>query len=341
MYNVYIYPFLFSFLVSAFLTAVIILFSKRFGLEREMRHSKKNSKLSRFGGAAIILSFLIALAANDNLVFSAHLLGFAAASVIILLVGIWDDISNLSWKMQFLFQVAVASLVFIMGIRVEYITNPLGGVIFLEKEGNFILSLVFIIFWIVLMVNSMNWIDGIDGLSGGISLIGLITIFFLILKPEVNQPPMGIMAALLSGALLGFLIFNFYPARIIAGTSGSAFMGFALATFAIFSGTKIATALLIMIIPIVDSIWVVFERLKEGKSIFSPDRKHLHYKLAELGWGSKRIALLFYSLTALIAFIALNTRTLGKILTLALVAAVTIFFIIFVNKKIKKEEQKI
>jgi len=287
------------------------------------------------GGVAIIIGFLATIFINNDLVISQNLWGIIFASVVILIFGIFDDFFELEWKTQLLFQIAVAILVFIFGIRVEYITNPLGGLIFLNL-GKFLLpSLFFVIFWIVLMINSMNWVDGVDGLSGGVSFIGSLTIFFLSLKPEVNQPPVAIIAMALAGAFLGFLIFNFNPSKILAGTSGSMFMGFILASLAIFAGVKIATALLIMAVPVIDALWVIGERFRSENSIFNPDNRHLHYKLLELGWSQRKIIIFFYSVTLGISIVALRTRAMGKMITLILVVFIMFLALTFISKKLK------
>jgi UDP-GlcNAc:undecaprenyl-phosphate GlcNAc-1-phosphate transferase len=251
-----------------------------------------------------------------------------------LIVGISDDFHELDWKVQLFFQIAVAVLVFVMGVRVELITNPFGGYIFLNIGKYIFPSLLFVIVWMVLIVNSVNWLDGIDGLSGGVTLIGVLTIFFLSLKPEVNQPPVGIITMAFAGSIAGFLIFNFRPALILAGTSGSMFMGFILATLSIFAGVKIATALLVLAIPVADSIWVIGERIRNGDSIFKSDKRHLHYKLMELGWSQRKISLLFYFVTVLIAIVALNTRAIGKLITIILIIIIMAIAFLVINKKI-------
>jgi len=118
--------------------------------------------------------------------------------------------------------------------------------------------------------------------------IAKITLFFLSISNLVNQPPLGIISIILAGAVLGFLVFNFHPAKIFMGTSGSMFLGFILATLAIFSGGKIATALLVMGFPVMDAIWVIAQRIKSGKSPFKGDARHLHYRLLEKGWTRKK-----------------------------------------------------
>jgi len=337
MISLYFSPFLYSFLITASTICLILFLCKKFSFLKigvGKFGKKTKEKVCRLGGVAIIIGFLAVIFLDGNLVISQKLWGVIAASIFILVFGIIDDFFELDWKTQLLFQIAVAILVFIIGVRVEYITNPLGGIVFLNLGKYLIPSFLFAIFWIVLMINSMNWIDGVDGLSGGVSLIGALTIFLLSLKPEVNQPPVAIIAMALSGAILGFLIFNFYPSKILAGTSGSMFMGFILAALAIFAGTKIATALLVMAIPIIDAVWVMAERIKSGNSIFKSDNRHLHHKLLDLGWSQKKIALFFFSVTVFIALIAVNTRAMGKIITMALVAIIMLSVLVFLNRKL-------
>jgi UDP-GlcNAc:undecaprenyl-phosphate GlcNAc-1-phosphate transferase len=163
-------------------------------------------------------------------------------------------------------------------------------------------------------------------------VIVALTIFFLSLSAEVNQPPIAILAMILAGSILGFLVFNFNPAKIMAGTAGSMFMGFSLAILAIFSGTKIATTLLVLFIPVIDFLWVIYARWKNGKSIFISDKNHLHHKLLSLGWLPRKINFIFYSITIVVAIISLNTRALGKSITLFLVSLVLLIVLIILNK---------
>lgn len=296
------------------------------------RHIHKK-KISRLGGIAIIIGFVASIFLSPNLVISPQLWSVIIASFIILVFGLWDDFVELDWKTQIFFHVAIAILIFIMGIRVEYITNPLGGMIFLNFGPYLIPSLIFVILWVTVIINSVNWLDGIDGLSGGVTLVGVLTIFFLSLRPEVNQPPVGIITMALAGAIFGFLLFNFYPARILAGTTGSVFLGFLLAVLAIFAGAKIATAILVMAPAIIDAFWVMMERFKSGQSIFKADNRHLHHKLKELGWSQVKISLFFYGVTVLIALIALNTRAIGKIISFILILIIMLIVLIYLNKK--------
>ncbi len=339
--SLYFFPFVTSFLASVILTAVLVWFSKKAPALNILNKSKRyilRENISRTGGAAVIFSFGLAIFLNNELVISPTFWGVLIAGGLILLIGLWDDFQELDWKYQLFFQISLAIFIFIIGVRVEYITSPFGGIIFLNLGQYLIPSLIFVIAWILLLMNSVNWLDGVDGLSGGVSFIAALTIFFLSLKPEVNQPPVGIVAVALAGAILGFLIFNFHPARIFAGTSGSWFMGFMLGSLAIFAGAKIATALLVMAVPVIDAIWVIMERIRGGNSIFHPDKRHLHFKLLELGWSPRKITLFFYATTLFIAAVALNTRAIGKLITIILVVIVIIGVLIFVNLKLKSKK---
>jgi len=330
----YVIPFLVAFFLTAIFAVFLIFIGKKITWAKRfsLRHINQG-KAMRLGGVAMILAFNLTLFLDKNLVIERELAGLMLATGMILIFGFWDDLKELSWKKQLFFQFLLAAFVIFCGVKIYYFTDPFGqGLISLGVGASFVL----VVLWIVLVINAMNWLDGIDGLSGGVTLIGALTIFFLSLKPEVYQPPMAIISLTLAGTALGFLVFNFYPARIIAGTTGSMFMGFLLATLAIFAGTKIATAILILALPLIDFIWVIGERMRNKKSIFKPDQRHLHHKLLELGWSQKKIDGYFYAVTLLFAIIALNTRALGKILTLTLFVLVATFFLFWINKKTKK-----
>lgn len=319
--------------------AAAVYFSKKIKWHgrKSKRHIHKKD-ISRIGGMAMILAFNLAILLNRDLVITPEICGIMIASLIIMVLGLWDDIRELYWKTQLFFQVAVSILVFIFGTRIYYVTNPFtGGILNLDSGFRVIISTGLVIFWIVFVMDCINWSDGIDGLSGGIAFLSAMTIFFLSLKNEVNQPPVAILACILAGEILGFIIFNFHPAKIMAGTSGAFFMGFAIAILAIISGTKIATAILVLVIPIVDFLWVIGERIRNKKSIFKPDKSHLHYKLLKLGWSEKKIVFWYWSATTLIAIVALNTRAIGKIITLAVSAAIILMTFIIIDRKIYKE----
>jgi UDP-GlcNAc:undecaprenyl-phosphate/decaprenyl-phosphate GlcNAc-1-phosphate transferase len=338
----YFNPFLFALVLTVILSVIFIIIGKKipWHSRKSKRHIHKDGVL-RMGGLAMVLAFNLTVLFNKDLLLTPEIYGMMIGSLVLMVVGFWDDIKEIYWKIQLFFQISVSIFVFILGLRIYYITNPWnGGIIDLNYGLGVIFSIVLVILWIVLLVNSMNWLDGIDGLSGGVSFIASASIFFLSLKSEVCQPPVAIISAIFAGASLGFLIFNFNPAKVLAGTSGAMFMGFIIAVLAIISGTKIATALLVMSVPIIDLAWVIKDRIRRGRSIFSPDRNHLHYKLMELGWSQKNTAMFYYGVTAVIAVVALNTRAIGKGITLLATIFLMVAIYFYISKKISSQKSK-
>lgn len=341
MYSLYLIPFLTAFGVSvALLVTILTFFGGWTMLGREGARHLHKGHISRLGGVAIVISFLVALLLDKHLVFTSQVWALVIASVAILLFGVLDDFWPLSWKIQLLFQVSIVLLVFVLGIHIDYVTNPGGGIFLLNSQKLLLPAVLLVIFWVTLIMNSLNWIDGVDGLSGGVTALGMAVIFLLTLKPEVNQPPVGIIAIAALGSVLAFLIFNFQPAKIFAGTSGSMFMGFVLAVLAIFAGAKIATALLVTAIPVLDALWVIVQRLRKGKSIFEADNFHLHHRLHKLGWEPRRICGLVYCLTAIIGVAALSTKGMGKLIVLAMFTFLMASLFLVIQKKFTKLERE-
>ncbi|MEI8344264.1 MAG: MraY family glycosyltransferase [Candidatus Moraniibacteriota bacterium] len=338
MFNdLFLTPLLLAFcLASFFLIVIIKLFKNKKIFTKNDRNSLRHihqAGVSRFGGIALILAFLITLLLDKNLVISNQLLGVFVASLAILVIGIFDDIWQLSWEKQLFFQAGVALFVFWVGIRLEYVTNPFGGIFLFANSFGYILNLILVVSWILLIINAMNWADGIDGVSGGISAIGALAIFFVSLRPEVNQPPIAIIAVALLGSIFAFIIFNFNPAKILAGTSGSVFMGFILAILALFAGAKIATTLLVLAVPIIDALWVIIGRLRVGGSIFKADQRHLHYRLRQLGWSQRKICIFYWFITAFIAVAALNFGAMGKVFVFLVVLLSMLLMYVSLGKK--------
>ncbi len=303
------------------------------------RHDGK-THVSRFGGLAVVSGFIGAVLLDEHLVLSREIWGLLTGGVFIALVGLWDDFHELSFKAQGFFQVAVTVIVFIFGIRISAVKNPFGDVLILPEQGVWpiLLGFLLLLAWMVLVLNAVNWLDGLDGLLGSVSLIVFFVIFFLSLKPEVNQPPVALLAFAALGAVLGFLLFNIHPARILAGTSGSFFIGFLIAALAVIAGTKIATALLVLILPVADALFVIGARLRAGVSIFEADERHLHYRLRALGWSERRIVAFFILLTGSIGGLALATVALGKFVAFLLVLTLVLVFLFWVERELGRKK---
>jgi UDP-GlcNAc:undecaprenyl-phosphate GlcNAc-1-phosphate transferase len=301
------------------------------------RHLHKKGVI-RFGGVAIILAFSSTLLLDHRLVITQQIVGVIFACLIILVVGVIDDIAQLSWKIQIILQVLAVAVVFFFGIHLDYVTNPLGGIISFAGQWGRYMGFFLAALWVIFLMNALNWVDGIDGLSGGITAIGAASIFFLSMRADVNQPPVAIISVALVGNMLAFLLFNFYPAKIIAGTSGSMFMGFILGILGIFAGAKIATTALVMVVPLIDACWVIYERLRSGKSIFLADKRHLHHRLMQLGWSQKKICLVYYVITATVAAVALNSDAAFKAIFFFLLAVALGSALMIIRKKTATNE---
>lgn len=289
----------------------------------------------RFGGVAVILAFLGAILSESRLIVDSALLGMIVGTVAILFFGVWDDVWKLDWKYQGFFQLGLGGVIFIFGMRIVSLPVPFLGQVFLDTLPlGGVLGFFVLLLWVVFLMNVLNWADGIDGLLPSISVVAFFVIFCLSLVPEVNQPPIGILSMACIGSIVGLLLFNFPPARILAGTSGSFFAGFMLASLSVLSGTKIATALLALSLPVLDAFWVFFERVGSGASPFvGGDARHLHYRLREIGWSDRRIVAWYTVSALLIGTLALSVNAIGKIVSFAIVCLLTFVFLFWIRRQ--------
>jgi UDP-GlcNAc:undecaprenyl-phosphate GlcNAc-1-phosphate transferase len=322
----FILPFLYSFLISI----IAIWFLLRAGNSSKVKPSPLRLSLRRLGGVVVIAVFVLAVLLDRNLVITKPIAGILAGGLLILFFGLWDDLKNLSWKWQLVFQIIVAIIAISLGVRSGFISNPFGGAAI--SLNNPAIYLIFFALYFLVFMNALNWLDGTDGLAGGVTLASLGTIFFLSFKPEVNQPAVAILSAIAGGAVAGFLVFNWNPAKILAGTSGAWFFGFILASFSIFAGAKIATVMMAVLIPILDLIRVVWERWRSGQSIFQKDHRHLHYLLLKRGFSEKKIFFLYFFASVLIGVLALNLNAIGKLSTMVVVGGIYFYVILFYGK---------
>ena len=223
--------------------------------------------------------------------------------------GFIDDKWQIRARWQFVFQLALAGFAVLLGLQILEINNPLeflGGVFAddtLVFEG--ILAALVTALWIVGMINSINFIDGLDGLSTGVAIIAALTLGFVSLGYQSSyQPMVALLCAVFAGALLGYLPWNFNPAKVFIGTTGVMVMGYLLAVLAILGSAKVAVALLILGVPIIDTFWIITRRLLSGHSPFTPDRGHIHHRLLDLGLSHRGVVLLIYVITIALAVIS-------------------------------------
>lgn len=277
--------------------------------------------IPRLGGFGVVLAFVIVTILFAQFVPSslgfvqerwlgvdANLMGILLGALLLLGVGVYDDIKGLSPWLKLGSHVLAGVILAWSGVLIHHISNPFGEAWLLGAWAG-----LFVVIWTVFVINAVNWIDGLDGLASGIGLIAAIILYFLAVQTEVNQLSMSILAIILAGALLGFLPFNFYPAKIFLGDSGSQVLGFLLAAFAIISGGKLATAMLILGVPLLDTVWVIIRRLASKQAIYKADKLHIHHRLLTVGLSQKQAVVALYAVASVFGLIALNTQTLGKL----------------------------
>lgn len=294
-------------------------------------------KSKRWGGAVIIVVFVATILLHRELEVTKQLQGVLEGGLVILLFGLLDDWKNFSWKIQLTFQIFLVGLLLYFGFQIDYFKIFAGQIIQLNTvvwQRISILSAVFVFFWVVGIINAINWSDGSDSVMGAIALTGGLSLFFVSLLPEVNQPAIAILASIFLGVVVSFLIFNIPPAKIEAGTSGSYFVGFILASLAIMAGSKIITVMVILLLPLLDFLWVIAIRWRKGKSIFQRDKNHLHHRLQKIGWSDLNIFFGYVCFlgSILVGYFYLSSRGERIFLLLFEILAIITMFIVLERK---------
>jgi UDP-GlcNAc:undecaprenyl-phosphate/decaprenyl-phosphate GlcNAc-1-phosphate transferase len=292
------------------------------------------------GGVAVFFSFflvLLVLTFGSNYILGGfidlkNIIGILIAGLIIIIGGVLDDKFDLNPKIQLVFPVMASIIIVASGIGIPSIRNPFGGLInfnnwqlilFWYQGIPYKITLfadLFTFIWLMGMMFTTKLLDGLDGLVSGITVIGALIICAVALSIKIDQGNTALIALILAGAFGGFLLFNFNPAKIFLGEGGSLFAGLMLGVLSIISGSKVATALLIMGIPILDVIWVILRRLFNRKSLASADRKHLHFRLLDIGLTQRQAVLFMYFLTAFFGCVTLFFSTFGKFVALIILA---------------------
>ena len=323
-----------AFFSAILLTPLAMNLSRRWGILALPGGRRKHAgRIPQLGGIPVVggfligglLAFLIFRPVGDD---ATRLTGVLIGTAIIFVGGAIDDRFDLSWGLQLLIQfvgavIAMGSIVFI-----EVFTNPLTGeLVWLPR----FVALAFTAFWIMGMMITVNWTDGLDGLAVGIGTIAA----FLFAWHSYNLGQLAVAAfpVALAGALLGFLPFNFSPARIFLGAAGAYGVGYGLATLSILAPAKIATALLVMAVPILDVAWQIFNRVRLGQSPFQGDRGHLHFRLSDGGLPTRRIVLGYYLVVLSFGLVAIFAPGIIKLVMLIGLSLLVILILIWLTRR--------
>ncbi len=328
----YVLAFIIAIVVAYILTPRVISLANKTGAMDAPDERKVHSKpIPRIGGLAIYFAFMVAALFTVDL--TKEVVGLLTGATVILIVGIIDDFKSLPAKVKLMGQIIAAIVLVLFDVRIDCITNPFGDMFFLSEY----LAIPITIFWIVGLTNTVNLIDGLDGLAAGVSTIAAITILLVALQQGFLL--VAVLTAALAGAAMGFLQYNFNPAKIFMGDTGSMFLGYMLAGISVLGAVKSAATIALIVpilalgLPILDTTFAIVRRYLNGTPIFKPDRGHLHHRLLDMGFTQKQAVLLMYVISGGLGLSAIALTEVSRGFGLLIILAVTCA-VVFGAKKI-------
>jgi UDP-GlcNAc:undecaprenyl-phosphate GlcNAc-1-phosphate transferase len=328
----YLLGFGLAFAISAGLTPVVRRYALAHGITDDPSSPRKihTAPVAYLGGLAIFAGFAATVALLVP--FNRHLAALLAGCLVLVVVGVVDDARGLSPWAKLGWQVVAALIALSGGIGIAgAVHSPFGGMLDLtwgRSAFSFLglhfhitpLANLLSVLWMVGLANTVNFLDGLDGLACGVSTIAALVMFLVSVGPRVDQPGVALLSIILAGAALGFLPFNFFPARIFMGDSGAYFLGLTLAMLAIYSGAKLATAALVLGFPIMDALWATIRRIAKRSSPFKADRYHFHHMLVDAGMTQRQAVLTLYAVALGFGVVALMADSFAKLLALVALA---------------------
>jgi UDP-GlcNAc:undecaprenyl-phosphate/decaprenyl-phosphate GlcNAc-1-phosphate transferase len=351
-FNIIILPLVTSFLITVLAVPISIRLLKKYKVMDDPSVHKHpailhQKPIPRGGGIPLFIG--VFLASLIFIPFTNLILAAFFAAFVSLVVGVIDDKYDISPYSRFLVNIITAIIVVYVGANVPFITNPLGGILFLNEVTLPFLPYPFSTFsgiiavlWIVWVMNMLNWSKGVDGQMPGIVaisgvVIGLLSLRFSVL--DQTSLSAATLSFIIAGTSLGFLVYNYHPAKIFPGYGATAIY-LLLAVASILSSAKLATAILVMGIPMTDGLFTIIRRLLSGRSPFWHDKKHLHHLLLNLGLDQRRIALFYWIVSALLGSLALILSSRGKLFAIIMLVIVAFGGILFLHFLIKKVNDK-
>lgn len=317
-------------IVAAGVAGLVVRYFPKWGLvddPEKHRHPKVIHERAVPRGGGVVIWAAVMVGALGFLPLDKRLAGILLGTTILMGVGIVDDI----WQEKFSpyvrlgFNILAAMLVIGAGVGIAYITNPWGGVIWLDWprycwEGHcvWLLADLFALIWLVWTQNVVGWSSGVDGQLPGFVIIAAVTMGVLAARfNDPSQMPVITLAAIVAGAYAGFLLWNWYPQKIMPGYGGKSLAGYLLGVLAILSSAKVGALLLVLGVPFVDAAWVIIKRLREGRSPVWGGYEHLHHFLLSMGWGRRRIAIFYWLISGTMAMAAVRLKAEWKWFTMA------------------------
>ena len=338
--NSHLFGFCLAFLLALIIVPIVRSIAIKKGLYDQPNERKiHETPIPRLGGVAIWLSVCVTMGILIlwfwNYPHGNALSGIFAGGTIVFIIGVIDDIYGLSAKVKLIFQIIAAIVAYIFGVQILALHIPF--VPDLVQLG--LLSLPITIFWIVAICNAVNFIDGVDGLAGGVTAISAVTLG--VVAYYTDQPVAAVVAAVIAGTMLGFLVYNFHPAKIFMGDAGALFAGFVLASIAVTGVLKtvavtILLPIIILAVPLLDISYAVFRRLCKKQSPFVADGEHIHHRLLKAGMSQSRTVMVFYLICIASGAVATSLVHATRVYFILVVALIVLMLIIAKNSGKKK-----
>lgn len=333
----YLLVFVTSLALAALLTPLVSRLGRRLGIvDRPGGRRTHKGAIPRLGGVPLFVAFVAAVGMGQALGVPTadakepvRLFGLLAGSTLLFVVGLIDDRWELRPLPQFIAYLAAALVAVCTHIVLERFNNPLTDTEVILPP---ILYVPLTVFWITGMTTTVNWLDGLGGLAAGVGAI--LCAVLVVHMHSVGQPSVALLPLALLGALLGFLPYNFAPARVFLGSAGAFFLGYALSALGLIAGGRVATVLLVIGLPIVDVAWQIFDRFRRHRSPAQADRGHLHFRLLDRGLSERAIVLLYWGFCALFGVLTLTISSrLYKLIALVGISAVVIVVLACLSRR--------
>ncbi len=340
-----LFAFVVAFLISYAATPIVKLLAFKVGAVDIPKDNRRMHKepIARMGGLAIFYGFIISILCFTDI--DTQLRGILIGSLIIVILGIFDDIYNLNAIIKLVVQISSALIVVLHGVRIDHISSFGIGDSAYISFGAWAIPIT--VLWIVGVTNALNLIDGLDGLAAGVSTISTVSLFAIALI--MREDGVAVIAAAIAGAGAGFLPYNIHPAKIFMGDTGSTFLGFVLSSISVvglfksYAAISIAVPFLILGLPIFDTLFAIIRRILRGQSPMKPDRGHVHHRLIDLGFDQKQTVLILLTGSGLLSLSAVVLLLCG--VQRAAVLVVAVMLLSFVGVKMaqsiadKKDEE--
>jgi len=298
--------------------------------------------IPRIGGLGLFAGFFVTALAlylngTDTAAHALPLLGVLLGTAFVALFGLADDRFEFRAGPQFAVQIVAAIIAIVTTIFIDQITLPFKGVTDFSPY-RWLITYPLTILWVMGMMNTVNFLDGLDGLASGVGAIAAILFAVHLIFVWINYP-LAAYSLALAGACLGFLLFNFHPARVFLGSAGAMTLGYALATLSILAPARVATALLVMAIPIADTGFQMIDRWRRGQSPTHGDRGHLHYRLIDLGLSQRQIVLGYWTFCALFGALALLiSAPVYKLIAIGVLVLIVVGLLLLLSRRQQRRE---